>query len=234
MDDPDCDLAQLRRTYAQFRYVNRVVSGWRQVYRRHIRPLMATDRTTTLLDIGCGGGDVPRALAGWAVRDGLDLAITAIDPDDRAYRFASAQPVAPNVEFRRATSSDLVRESAQFDIVVSNHLLHHLDAAGLAQLLSDSEQLTRHLMLHNDIARSRLAFAAYAVTSRPFGRRSFIYVDGLRSIRRSYRSEELAAAVEGGWQVSRQFPSRLLLHWEGSGHAAAAGGSAAGLRASRV
>ena len=78
MDDPDCDLAGLRHTYAQFRVVNRLVAGWRRVYRQRIRPLLRTGQTTTLLDIGSGGGDVARTLARWARRDGFALAVTAI------------------------------------------------------------------------------------------------------------------------------------------------------------
>jgi SAM-dependent methyltransferase len=85
MDDPDCDPEILSRTYDYFRYVNAAVSGWRGVYRREIRPLLSTARESTLLDIGSGGGDVARALARWAARDGLLLTVTAIDPDARAH-----------------------------------------------------------------------------------------------------------------------------------------------------
>src|SRR5690625_7898361 len=88
MDDPDCDLAKLYRTYAQFKVVNRVVAGWQQTYRTYVRPLLHQDKTNTLLDIGAGGADVTRAIAHWARRDGLVLHITAADPDDRAYTWA--------------------------------------------------------------------------------------------------------------------------------------------------
>ena len=213
MDDPSCDLDQLRRTYGQFRYVNRVVAGWPWLYRRRIRPMLSPHRETTLLDVGSGGGDVARDLARRAARDGLRLAITAIDPDERAHQYATALPPEAGVVFRRATSRELVREGAQFDLVVSNHVLHHLDADELRRLLSDSERLARRLVLHSDIARGRLAYTAYAVASRPFGRRSFIHVDGLRSIRRSYRPGELAELVPAPWQARPSFPARVLLTW---------------------
>ena len=223
MDDPDCDLTQLRRTYAQFQVVNRLLAGWGGLYRRRIRPLLAPDRVTTLLDVGSGGGDVPRALARWAARDGLTLAVTAVDPDERAHAYATDLPRVPGLTFRRTTSSALVEEGAEFDVVVSNHVLHHLDAAGLDRLLADSERLSRRLVVHNDIARSRWAYAAYAVGCRPFGRRSFLLADGLRSIRRSYTLAELADCVPPGWTVARQAPARLLLLREAD-PAQAAGG----------
>jgi 2-polyprenyl-3-methyl-5-hydroxy-6-metoxy-1,4-benzoquinol methylase len=211
MDDPDADLAALRRTYGQFRLVNRLVSGWRQRYRRDIRPLLSADRETTLLDVGCGGGDVARALAGWAAHDGLRLRVTGVDPDPRAYAYALEGGDPEHVDFRCCSSTDLVAEGRQFDVVISNHLLHHLDDSELSALLADCEVLARRLVLHNDLARSRVAYAAYGLLSRPAGRSSFLRTDGLRSIRRSYWPGELAAVVPDRWQVRRAFPFRLLL-----------------------
>jgi len=213
MDGP-CDPEMLTRTYADFRLVNAVVSGWGTIYRRDIRPFLSTTRLTTLLDIGSGGGDVSRALARWAVRDGLRLDVTGIDPDARAHAFSLAQPQQQGLIFRRAYSSELVTESARFDFVVSNHLIHHLNAAQLGALLVDSERLGTRRVLHADIERSRLAYLGFSVVTRPFFRHSYIRPDGLTSIRRSFTAGELTAASPPGWRVRRGRPSRLLLVWD--------------------
>lgn len=214
MDDPSCDPVRLERTYRQFTVVNRWVSGWRRVYRGRIRPLLHPHRTTTLLDIGFGGGDVPRALAGWARRDGLRLDVTGIDPDDHALDHVETLPPS-DVRFERASSADLVARGARFDIVTSNHLLHHLDAAQLDGLLRDSVALSRTLVVHNDLARARLGHAFWAAATWPVARRSFLHQDGLLSIRRSYTAAELAAVAPAGWTVTSMFPQRLLLTHEG-------------------
>ncbi|MCM6763282.1 class I SAM-dependent methyltransferase [Rathayibacter sp. ZW T2_19] len=210
MDDPDCDRTLLDATYARFGAVNRLVSGWRGLYRSRLRALLNRDEPTRLLDIGSGGGDVALALAGWAREDGLRLAITAADPDERAYAFATARPGTPGVEFRRASSSELVDEGAEFDVVVSNHLLHHLTPESLASLLEDSERLAPRA-LHNDIERSRLAYTAYSVATRPLAAGSFLHYDGSLSVRRSYTAAELRAVAPAGWSVERAAPYRLLL-----------------------
>ncbi|WP_111652134.1 methyltransferase domain-containing protein [Actinoplanes lutulentus] len=217
MDDPGCDPERLERTYQQFSTVNRLVSGWRRIYRQWIRPRLDTDRPTTLLDIGFGGGDISRALAGWAGRDGLVLRITAIDPDERALRHVRRHPAA-GVRFEQASSADLVSRGDRYDLVISNHLLHHLDAAALAALLADSRALSRQLVVHNDLSRARAGYGLYAVATLPFARRSFIHQDGLLSIRRSYRPAELRAVVPQGWQVRPMFAQRVLLTHEGTSH----------------
>jgi 2-polyprenyl-3-methyl-5-hydroxy-6-metoxy-1,4-benzoquinol methylase len=232
MDGPDCDPRRLERTYAEFRYVNAVVSGWRTIYRRDIRPLLSAAKNSTLLDVGAGGGDVARALAKWAVRDRVRLSVTAIDPDARAHAYAVSQPPLPGLEFRRALSSELVDEGMRFDFVVSNHVLHHLSAVQLGGLLFDSEQLCRRRVLHADIERSGWGYLGFGVATFPFFRDSYIREDGLTSIRRSFTAGELRAALaaatiaepatepatgpatgETGWHVTRELPSRLVLRW---------------------
>lgn len=228
MDDPDCDPALLTATYRAFPVVNGLVAGWRRVYRRRLRPMLATDRTTRLLDLGAGGGDLARALAGWARRDGLALEVVAVDPDARAHAFSVSRPTPPGVEFRRASSGELVADGETFDVVVSNHVLHHLDAEARTAVLDDSTRLATRLVVHADIERARGAYLAYRAATRPWRRRSFVHVDGLLSIRRSFTAPELAAVAPDGWRVVRQWPYRLMLvHEPGAGRGQAGGAATA-------
>jgi len=213
MDSPRCDPMMLTRTYQDFRVVNALVSGWWGIYRRSIRPALSTTRQSTLLDVGSGGGDVSRALARWAVRDGLRLRVTGVDPDSRAHVFATSQPKIAGLSFRQALSSDLVANGEHFDFVVSNHVLHHLSVDELNGLLIDSKNLALQRVLHADLERSNFAYLGFGAATWPFFRHSYIRPDGLTSIRRSYTAVELRAAVPAGWTVTRGLPSRLVLGW---------------------
>lgn len=213
MDDPHCDELTLRRTYAGFAKVNRLVSAWPRIYTRYIRPLARSLERPSLLDVGFGGGDIPLNLAKWATRDGLELDITAIEVDERAFSFARERLHPPQVRFELASTEDLTRQGRRFDIVTSNHLLHHLSGAELEPLCWQSQALARHRVIHNDIERGDLAYAGFALTA-PFFTDSFITPDGLRSIRRSFCASELRQVAPKGWQVERLFPYRLLLTWQ--------------------
>lgn len=222
MDRSEADPVLLERTYAQFPLVNRCVSGWRGVYLKLVRPALPREGTGTILDIGCGGGDIALALLRWARADGYRVKVTGIDPDPRAQSFASRAAEAAGigrreVEFRRASSAELVAEGQRFDVVISNHVLHHLDPRQLAGVLADSRQLARGLAIHSDIRRRRSALVLFGIATLPLARSSFIRRDGLTSIRRSHTPAELAGVLPGGWHVHAAGAYRLLAIWHAAG-----------------
>jgi 2-polyprenyl-3-methyl-5-hydroxy-6-metoxy-1,4-benzoquinol methylase len=212
MDDPHCDPVRLRRTLERFGLINRLVAGWGGVYRRHIRPqlLARGGCDARILDIGCGAGDVLRGLVARARADGFAVSGLGLDPDERSLRVARAARPMPGVEYMLGRSGDLASRGDRFDIVVSNHLLHHLSEPELTAVLDDSRALSRGVSLHSDIHRSALAYAAYAIGVTPLAFGSFLHTDGLRSIRRSHTTFELEGLVPAGWRVERPAPFRLL------------------------
>ncbi|HIE61552.1 MAG TPA: methyltransferase domain-containing protein, partial [Microbacterium sp.] len=147
MDDPQCDEQALLRTVRRFTVVNRAVAGWGAIYRSRLRPYLRTradeqrDEPVRILDVGCGGGDVTRDLARRARSDGLAVEICGIDPDPRCLSIATSQPPEPGVTFRGAYAADLVDAGEQFDVVVSNHVLHHLSRDQLHELLTHTPPL---------------------------------------------------------------------------------------------
>lgn len=208
MDDPACDLDRLRRTYAQFETLNRWLAGWRRIFDRRLRPVLGSGGS--VLDVGCGGGDVARSLERWSAEVGVALDITGIDRDERALAFARAKTTGATVRYRRATPEELLAEGRRYDVVISNHVVHHLTEAEVVPFLDTTAALARKLVLHNDLRRSDLAYLAFA----PLGllvRGSFIVPDGLISIRRAFRPAELRRRLPEAWRVERHEPFRMLI-----------------------
>ncbi|MGW8483396.1 methyltransferase domain-containing protein [Microbacterium sp. NPDC055903] len=216
MDAPDADPQALGRTYHRFELVNRMLSGWRGLYRRRIRARIA-GREVRVLDIGSGGGDIARALARWCLVDAARCELIAADPDERATSWARAQPGPGAVAYATADSGELRRTGERFDVIVSNHLLHHLSEGEVTALLDDSRALLRPggVVLHNDIARSSAAYGLYDAVTLPLARNlldgTFIRADGLTSIRRAYTPDELRMLAPAAWRIDRAMPFRVVV-----------------------
>jgi 2-polyprenyl-3-methyl-5-hydroxy-6-metoxy-1,4-benzoquinol methylase len=212
LEDPAAEISRVRNTYRQFFIVNRLFSRWDHLYRRFLRPLMADPSSTyTLLDIGCGGGDIDLRLLSWAERDGRDLQITAIDRNEQALAIAREQARHPALSFRQVSLEKLSREGQTFDFIISNHVLHELVSEVLLPFLAASQAMAQKLVLFSDVARSTWGAAAFTISMGPFLHHSFTVEDGITSLRRAYTVKELRALAPPPWQVEPLFPSRLLL-----------------------
>ncbi|MDR9446590.1 MAG: methyltransferase domain-containing protein [Balneolaceae bacterium] len=237
MDDPQCDLQTLFRTYDAFDFVNRRLAGWRGLYNAYIRPhLQARGGDGTLLDVGAGGGDVTREICRWAMADGLKVSATALDLDERALAYAKERGLvgqaegqaigetegqadegaeakeADHIVYRTGHTKDLIEESARFDFVITNHVLHHLTQQELTEMCQDAESLCHEegLVLFNDIHRSDLGYGLFGLATWGWFAGTFIQEDGLRSIRRSFTADELRRAVPSHWTVMARWPFRVV------------------------
>lgn len=214
MDDPDCGQTKLENTYRQFSRINSLVSQWHKIYNEMILPVARAKKSTTILDIGFGGGDIPIKLARWSTQDDANVQITAIDPDKRANAFVQTLDYPDNATFIQQSIADFKSENLRFDFVISNHLIHHLSPTDFDEILKKSKSLSRQAVIFNDIRRSGLAYMLFNLSTRPFFYNSFITEDGLTSIKRSYTFKELAEVVPDNWQVQKIFPFRLLLTYK--------------------
>jgi 2-polyprenyl-3-methyl-5-hydroxy-6-metoxy-1,4-benzoquinol methylase len=211
MDRSDCDKELLFRTYRQFTYINRLLSGWKKIYKKHLKPVLNKIKgNATILDIGCGGGDVLRILNKLCREDGFKVHFTGIDPDQRSIEYVSGLEWPDNIQFKPVFSHTLVNAKQRFDIVISNHVMHHLQEEELINICTDASYLAKKLVIFSDIERTDIGYGLFSIVAPLIFRKSYIVKDGLISIKRSFRKEELQNLIPDDWSVQRQFPFRLL------------------------
>jgi 2-polyprenyl-3-methyl-5-hydroxy-6-metoxy-1,4-benzoquinol methylase len=202
---------EMRRSLADLRFVNRRLSNSNRLVQT-VLTLLDGQPAPRLLDVGCGSGDLlvrmqrqsPRPLLAVGVdikRQHLELAgstVTAVASDVRHLPFPSES----------------------FDVVMASHFLHHFDGPELAEILTALFALARRALVISDLRRARVPYL-FGRVAFPFLFRSKVSVnDGLVSIRRGFRTSELAAAFQEARipvRIEHNWPYRLLAIAQRSG-----------------
>jgi 2-polyprenyl-3-methyl-5-hydroxy-6-metoxy-1,4-benzoquinol methylase len=175
-------------------------------------------RPLRLLDLATGAGDVPIALWRGAQRAGVRLEIAGCDrsPVAIAHAQARAQRAGAGVQFFAA---DALTDPlpAGYDIVACSLFLHHLSDDDASRLLRRMAQSTRHLLLVNDLVRSRAGLALAMAGTRLLCRSSIVHADGPQSVRAAYTLDEARRLAEAaglqGVSIIHRWPCRFLLSW---------------------
>lgn len=179
------------------------------------RVLRGTSRGTrlTLLDVGSGLGDVPRAAAAWAARHGIRLVPVGLERHPVAARLAAGGGLPTMV----ACASAPPVSDKSVDIVSVCMVAHHFEPGSVSELLRTCDRLARRAVIVADLRRAALAAAAFRCGARLFRFDAVTMHDGITSIRRGFTVAELAALLARAGvaaTVTRRPGWRLVATWE--------------------
>jgi 2-polyprenyl-3-methyl-5-hydroxy-6-metoxy-1,4-benzoquinol methylase len=135
----------------------------------------------SILEIGCGGGQFTQTLA----KMFPNTQVTGYDISPDAIAFAKRHSL-PNLEFTLTLPPE-----ATFDIVTSTLVCHHLNDQELIEFLKNAYKMANKAVIINDLHRSKLAYYGFAMISGLFFRNRLIRHDGLLSIKRAFKKQEL-------------------------------------------
>jgi SAM-dependent methyltransferase len=191
------------RSLQDLRFVNRWLGNRRSVLAA-VRPHLPAGGN--LLDVGSASGDLPAFFA-----SRLPGPLLAVGLDVKALHFRFAPALVRRVV---ADVRALPFAARSFDVVTASLFLHHFGDQELPALLSSLFALARRALVVNDLERTLVPYL-FGKALFPLLFRSPVSVaDGLVSIRRGFRPQELLAAFAGAAishvTVERRFPYRLL------------------------
>jgi 2-polyprenyl-3-methyl-5-hydroxy-6-metoxy-1,4-benzoquinol methylase len=175
-------------------------------------------RPLRILDVACGGGDVSIGLCRRATQAGLAVQIEAADISPNALTYARQRAEAAHAPIRFFQIDALADDfQDNYDVVFSSLFLHHLNDEQAVNLLQRMAHAARHMVLINDLARSRLAWTAAYVATRMLTTSEVVHTDGPLSVEGAFTPDEaLALAQQAGLRevtITRRWPFRFLLTW---------------------
>jgi 2-polyprenyl-3-methyl-5-hydroxy-6-metoxy-1,4-benzoquinol methylase len=228
MDSPGIDPAAHRQALQGLQRIN-LASGTVQSMSAPI--IQLTQRAglnrLSLLDVACGGGDVPIGVAAEVQRRGVSVDLTLLDCSATALSHASQAAAAANVACRVLQADALAGlECGEFDVITNSLFLHHVpEPDQVVGLLRTMSQLARRMVVISDLRRSRLGWLVAWTACRALSESRIVHHDGPVSVRAAWTLREFRGfAARAGMTNARIeycWPWRMQLIWEPSGGGAA-------------
>jgi SAM-dependent methyltransferase len=148
----------------------------------------------SVLDLGTGGADFPRAIAARARQRGLPVAITAVDRNPLVLGFAREWCREwPEIRFEQHDLLALPYPAESFDVVMCSNALHHFDTEDAVTILRRMQELARVGFLLNDLRRNWPAVRVMELAARAFIKSSMARQDAVLSCRAAFTVDELSA-----------------------------------------
>ncbi len=224
LDDPWADPGLVRAELRDIARLNTLFGGTRAVlealepfFRRSDNVQRATCNVPwTLLDVGTGLGDIPRAAAHAARRHGITLRLIGVERNRAAARLAREADGGAPLAAILADGGAPPLGPRSVDVVIASQVLHHLPRDTAVRWITTFDRLARRAVVLADLRRSRLAMAGVWVAARGLGMSAVTRHDAVLSLRRGYTKREFGALLRaaGVPAVARLRPGfRIVAAW---------------------
>ncbi|WP_165731441.1 methyltransferase domain-containing protein [Polaribacter sp. 20A6] len=209
MDDFSIGGDLLRDTLDKLENINRYLGGnlvtlnsLKKVLKNHPK-----EQELTIVDIGCGHGDILRDVAKFGRKKGYKMKLLGIDANPTAIAYANELSAAfPELSFKTEDIFSEAFKNRQFDVVLATLFLHHFKEEQLVSFLGNTLKQTKIGIVVNDLHRHKLAYYLFMLLSL-FIKNKMIIEDGLTSVLRGFKRKDL----EG---VSQKLNVKPQISWK--------------------
>lgn len=194
MDDFSLEGEELRGALDKIAAINHWLGG-NKVTLEGVRKLLKNHSqkdNISIIDIGCGNGDMCRALASFGRREEINFKILGVDANAFTIHHAiHISDMYPEISY---TVMDVFSEefaSLSYDIALCTLTLHHFTEKEILYLMKLFTNKARLGIVINDLHRNALAYRLFQLICFVFRINGMSKQDGLTSILRGFKKQDL-------------------------------------------
>ena len=205
MDDFSMKGELLRDTLDKLGKINKWLGG-NYVTLNGLRQLLKNqpkDKVLTIVDLGCGHGDILRLIADFGRKHNYSFELIGIDAIEYADELSAAYE---ELSFRSVDVFSEEFRAMEYDIVLSTLFLHHLNEDEIHALLNTVTTKAKLGVVINDLHRSSMAYGLFKLLGLVISNHMIVQ-DGLTSILRAFKRKEIE-------QISSQLNLNSKISWK--------------------
>jgi 2-polyprenyl-3-methyl-5-hydroxy-6-metoxy-1,4-benzoquinol methylase len=193
MDDLSMEGEMLRKTLDKVAAINKRLGG-NQATIDGINTLLKTkpgNAVITVVDIGCGNGDMLRAVAAFGRKNNFIFKLTGVDANEYTVNYARKLSAAyPEISYAKMDVLSDEFSALKFDIALATLFLHHFKNEEIETLLTGLVKQTTTGIVINDLHRCKMAYYLFRMISI-FIKNPMVRNDGAVSVLRGFKKTEL-------------------------------------------
>ncbi len=207
MDDFDLKGEELDKTLKDLDNINKWLGG-NKITLDAVKAIIKNqpkDRDIYIADVGCGNGAVLREIAKWGRKNEYKIKLTGIDANTHAIEIGRKKSKNyPEIDFLAIDIFSDEFKDFYCDIILCTLTLHHFKNKEILKLLRIFNQQARIGVVINDLHRSKAAYRLFQAFCAVFINNEIARKDGLISILRGFKKEELKSFAEKLPQTNHQ------------------------------
>ena len=191
LDQPGNPHFLLEKNFSEMDFINKYLGGTTLTLKGLQILITNTEKNHSILDVGCGSGDMLVQMSKWLQRKGIKASLTGIDINADAITIAKKRS-APGIDFIQKAYTEIDEE---YDIIICSLFCHHLPDDEFARFLSFTKEKSRIGFLINDLNRHPIPYYFIWLLSRLFNGTSLLKNDGPLSVLRGFTKPELKSSL---------------------------------------
>jgi len=194
MDDFALEGEVLREALDKIAKINQLLGG-NKLTLLGVQELIARNLKTTeftIVDVGCGNGDMLRTLAEYGLQHHLKFKLIGVDANKFTVNHAmDLSKKYPNVTYRCEDIFEKPFGQLKYDIVLCTLTLHHFKEDQIIDLMNIFYKNASLGVVINDLHRSAVAYRLFQALCFVFRLNDMSREDGLVSILRGFKKADL-------------------------------------------
>ncbi len=222
IDTGDYTPEEYARFLHEIAFINRCLGDRRALRKTLLREIKTKNiREFSVLDVGCGSGELLRYVAEFARGSGRTARLTGIDLNEiSASITSSVSHNFPEISSVRGDAFKLPFADGEFDYSISSLFFHHLADDQIPLVLNEMSRVASRGIFVIDLHRHPMAYVLYKLFCVVFRISPLVRHDGSLSILRGFSPAELDDLLKASKlrlkKIERTAPYRIVI--SGDGH----------------
>lgn len=206
LDDPAIPFKDIKKNMEELNTVNRLLGG-HSITLKGFKELLGNNKTVSVCEVGCGGGDNLLVIDDWCRRNSVKADLTGIDINLNCIEFAREKTASHNINFICSDYKD-VYFSQRPAIIFSSLFCHHFADDNIVDMLKWMHVNATTGFFINDLHRHPVAYFSIKHITKIFSGSYLVKNDAPLSVLRGFTKKEWQSLMQ---QAGLKY---LQISWE--------------------